>query len=205
MHNAHPFLSGTYRDARPCFHWSSWPSPRPRCFGLPLTVRLEPFRKHSDNASHAISAEEKPATATRSPQHWTLAGLKLSLQFRYIDQHASRNPASGSFVAGDRPYGDTVFNPLQIPHFLSERVDVVSNTRTEEDRELVSQIERSARRCSDEVHALPEVHRRLTRLVASGLSTPQLDGLETALRTVINPDGPEDNQQDCRQDGHGAK
>ena len=50
------------------------------------------------------------------------------------------------------PYGDTVFNPLQIPRFLSEWADVVSKARTEEDRELLSKIERLARRCADEVH-----------------------------------------------------
>ncbi len=55
-------------------------------------------------------------------------------------------------LAGIDPYGDTVFNPLQIPRFLSEWVDVVSKARTEEDRELLSKIERLARRCADEVH-----------------------------------------------------
>lgn len=55
-------------------------------------------------------------------------------------------------LAGIDPYGDTVFNRLQSPRFLSEWVDVVSNARTQEDRELVSEIERLARRCSDEVH-----------------------------------------------------
>ena len=54
--------------------------------------------------------------------------------------------------AGIDPYGDTVFNPLQIPPFLFEWADVVSNARTEEERELVSEIERLARRCSDAVH-----------------------------------------------------
>ncbi|HXA51669.1 MAG TPA: hypothetical protein VNV86_15240 [Candidatus Acidoferrum sp.] len=50
------------------------------------------------------------------------------------------------------PYGDTVFNPLQIPRFLSEWADVVLNARTDEDKTLVSQIETLARRCADEVH-----------------------------------------------------
>jgi hypothetical protein len=55
-------------------------------------------------------------------------------------------------LAGIDPYGDTVFNPLQIPRFLSEWADVVSNARTEEDRAFVSEIGRLARRCADEVH-----------------------------------------------------
>jgi len=55
-------------------------------------------------------------------------------------------------LAGIDPYGDTVFNPLQIPRFLSEWAEVGANARTQEERELVSEIERLARRCADEVH-----------------------------------------------------
>ncbi len=55
-------------------------------------------------------------------------------------------------LTGIDPYGDTVFNPLQISRFLSEWADVASNARTEEERKLLSEIERLARRCSDEVH-----------------------------------------------------
>jgi hypothetical protein len=46
----------------------------------------------------------------------------------------------------------TVFNSLQIPRFLAEWADAVSDIRTEEDRALVSEIERLARWCADEVH-----------------------------------------------------
>lgn len=55
-------------------------------------------------------------------------------------------------LAGIDPYGDTAFNHLQIPRFLSEWVDVVSKARTLEQRQLASEIERLARRCSAEVH-----------------------------------------------------
>jgi hypothetical protein len=55
-------------------------------------------------------------------------------------------------LAGIDPYGDTVFNPLQIPRFLSEWADVVSKAQTEEDQTLVTQIESLARRCASEVH-----------------------------------------------------
>jgi hypothetical protein len=55
-------------------------------------------------------------------------------------------------LAGIDPYGDTIFNPIQIRRFLSEWVGVVSTARTQEGRELVQEIERLARRCSDEVH-----------------------------------------------------
>ena len=55
-------------------------------------------------------------------------------------------------LVGIDPYGDTLFNPLQIPRFLAEWADVVSNARTQEGRELVSEIERLARRCANEVH-----------------------------------------------------
>lgn len=49
-------------------------------------------------------------------------------------------------------YGDTVFNRLQIPRFLSELEQIASNAQTVEDRTLLSQIEALARRCAAEVH-----------------------------------------------------
>jgi hypothetical protein len=55
-------------------------------------------------------------------------------------------------LAGIDPYGDTVFNPLQMPRFLSEWADVVSKAQSEEDQKLVTQIESLARRCATEVH-----------------------------------------------------
>ncbi len=56
-------------------------------------------------------------------------------------------------LAGIDPYGDTIFNPLQITRFLREWADVISNSRTPEEWALTSEIERLARRCADEVHA----------------------------------------------------
>ncbi len=55
-------------------------------------------------------------------------------------------------LAGIDPYGDTIFNPRQARRFLREWADLVSNARTREERALVSEIERLARRCADEVH-----------------------------------------------------
>jgi hypothetical protein len=61
---------------------------------------------------------------------------------------------SGAYpmLAGIDPYGDTVFNRIQMPRFLFEWVDVVAGARSEEDRELVLEIARMARRCAAEVH-----------------------------------------------------
>jgi hypothetical protein len=55
-------------------------------------------------------------------------------------------------LAGIDLYGDTVFNRLQIPRFLSELEQIASNAQTVEDRTLLSQIEALARRCAAEVH-----------------------------------------------------
>ena len=55
-------------------------------------------------------------------------------------------------LAGIDLYGDTVFNRLQIPRFLSELAEVASRARTEGDRKLISEIESLARRCADSVH-----------------------------------------------------
>ena len=56
------------------------------------------------------------------------------------------------FLASIDPYGDTVFNRLQMDRFLSEWVGVAAKARTSEERALVSTIENFARRCHDEVH-----------------------------------------------------
>jgi hypothetical protein len=55
-------------------------------------------------------------------------------------------------LSGIDLYGDTVFNRLQMPRFLSEWAEVASNARTEEERKLVLDIQELARRCSDDVH-----------------------------------------------------
>jgi hypothetical protein len=55
-------------------------------------------------------------------------------------------------LGGIDPYGDTVFNGIQIRRFLLEWEAVSSNAVTTEERELVSKIEELALRCRDEVH-----------------------------------------------------
>jgi hypothetical protein len=56
------------------------------------------------------------------------------------------------FLASIDPYGDTVFNRLQMDRFLSEWVGVAAKVQTSEERALVSVIAALARRCRDEVH-----------------------------------------------------
>jgi hypothetical protein len=55
-------------------------------------------------------------------------------------------------LSGIDLYGNTVFNRIQMPRFLSEWAEVVTAARTQEAQELVSEIERLARTCSTEVH-----------------------------------------------------
>ena len=59
---------------------------------------------------------------------------------------------SHPLLGGIDPYGDTVFNGIQIRRFLLEWEAVSSNAVTTEERELVSKIEDLALRCRDEVH-----------------------------------------------------
>ncbi len=66
-------------------------------------------------------------------------------------------PADGEskaypLLAGIDLYGDTVFNRIQMPPFLSEWAEVALRAQTEEDKELVSEIERLARQCAASVH-----------------------------------------------------
>src|SRR4051812_16087508 len=56
------------------------------------------------------------------------------------------------FLASIDPYGDTVFNRLQMNRFLSEWAGVVMKAQTSEETALVSAIETLARRCRDEIH-----------------------------------------------------
>jgi hypothetical protein len=60
---------------------------------------------------------------------------KSSLMLRYID-----------------PFGDSVFNNLQMDQFLVEWAEVSSKVQTAEERKLVSTIEAMAQRVRDEVH-----------------------------------------------------
>src|ERR1700734_3694799 len=55
-------------------------------------------------------------------------------------------------LGGIDPYGDTVFNRIQMGRFLLEWEAVSSNAVATEDRELVSKIRDLALRCRDEVH-----------------------------------------------------
>ena len=55
-------------------------------------------------------------------------------------------------LGGIDPYGDTVFNGIQMRRFLLEWVEVSAKAGTDEERELVSKIEELARRCRDEIH-----------------------------------------------------
>ena len=57
-------------------------------------------------------------------------------------------PALGSID----PYGNTLFNVIQIRLFLLEWKDVVAKVQTPEERDLVAKIESMACRVRDEVH-----------------------------------------------------
>ena|SRR5665213_4171252 len=50
------------------------------------------------------------------------------------------------------PYGDTVFNRIQMERFLSEWTSIASRCKTQEEKELASKIASLAFRCRDEVH-----------------------------------------------------
>jgi hypothetical protein len=55
-------------------------------------------------------------------------------------------------LGGIDPYGDTIFNRIQMRRFLVEWMEVSTKAETAEERQLVSKIEELARRCRDEVH-----------------------------------------------------
>jgi hypothetical protein len=55
-------------------------------------------------------------------------------------------------LGGIDPYGDTIFNRIQMRRFLLEWIEVSAKAGTPEERQLVSKIEELARRCRDEVH-----------------------------------------------------
>jgi hypothetical protein len=62
-------------------------------------------------------------------------------------------------LGGIDPYGNTLFNGLQMRRFLHEWTDVSAKARTPEGRDLVAKIDELARRCRDEVHLY--IHGRL--------------------------------------------
>ncbi len=53
---------------------------------------------------------------------------------------------------GIDPYGDTVFNRIQMSRFLSEWQVILANASAGEECELALGVERLAKRCADEVH-----------------------------------------------------
>src|SRR5512135_69782 len=55
-------------------------------------------------------------------------------------------------LAGIDPYGNTIFNTIQMRRFLLEWKDVTAKASTVEERELIARIEEFAIRCRDEVH-----------------------------------------------------
>jgi hypothetical protein len=73
-----------------------------------------------------------------------------------------RNLLGGLLPSGDAgthpmlasidPYGDTVFNRLQMQRFLSEWAQLLPKAQTVEELTLLGEIEKLARRCDDGVH-----------------------------------------------------
>ena len=55
-------------------------------------------------------------------------------------------------LASIDPYGDTVFNRLQMARFLREWAVISTKALTSEERGLLAAIEKMALRCRDEVH-----------------------------------------------------
>jgi len=49
-------------------------------------------------------------------------------------------------------YGDTIFNRLQIPRFLSQWQVLASHGKTPEELRIVEQVRALARRCEESVH-----------------------------------------------------
>jgi hypothetical protein len=81
-----------------------------------------------------------------------IAGISDPMNFLARLLPANGQNANYPMLGSIDLYGDTVFNRLQIPRFLAEWVYVASTARTQEERELVLEIARLGRRCSDEVH-----------------------------------------------------
>jgi len=49
-------------------------------------------------------------------------------------------------------YGDTVFNRIQMPRFLSAWQTLAQHVRDDQEKKLVEEIERLAQRCEESVH-----------------------------------------------------
>lgn len=50
------------------------------------------------------------------------------------------------------PYGNTIFNGLQMKRFLSEWESVASRARSSDEEDFMATVKRMATRCRDEVH-----------------------------------------------------
>ncbi len=50
------------------------------------------------------------------------------------------------------PYGNTIFNRLQMERFLEEWQQIKQNARSQEERQLLDDVEKLARRCASEPH-----------------------------------------------------
>jgi hypothetical protein len=55
-------------------------------------------------------------------------------------------------LASIDPYGDTVFNRVQIERFLVEWAAISTSAQSSEERSLVAAVEKMALRCHGEVH-----------------------------------------------------
>jgi hypothetical protein len=60
--------------------------------------------------------------------------------------------SSYALLSGIDPYGDTTFNRIQMPRFLSEWALLISQAQSSEQVEVVIIVTRLAERCADEVH-----------------------------------------------------
>jgi hypothetical protein len=62
------------------------------------------------------------------------------------------NDEQFSMLSSLDPYGDTIFNGLQMRRFRPEWTRIASNAKSSEEQELVFRIERMAERCESGVH-----------------------------------------------------
>lgn len=59
---------------------------------------------------------------------------------------------SASMLSCIDPYGDTIFNRLQMGQFLAEWDDLEKETLTHDQHNLIQRVRHLAQRCSDEPH-----------------------------------------------------
>jgi hypothetical protein len=63
-----------------------------------------------------------------------------------------RNLLPGLLPSDEEAYGNTIFNRLQIPRFLSELASIASKTQADNERKLLSDIRMLAERCAEDLH-----------------------------------------------------